>query len=191
MSREATSDTEGRDIREIAPSGAGDDRFLTADWSGRVSYWRGVSAEPVATFQTVWSFGGRRLALGGDANEPVAVSASWERHGVCAYNAATGALLWQRRDIKRVQHLAAPPGLSVVTACSDERPMQVLDLADGSTLARVRAVRGCWPGPNGMLVGDVLDGVVFIDPNSWSVLDRSKTGAGQRQPWRPRQPRCS
>ncbi len=170
-----TADTEGRDIREIVPSGAGDDSFLTTDVSGRVSYWRGGSPEPVTTFPTTWSFGGRRLALGGDVHHPVAVTAAWERHGVCAHDAATGALLWQRKDVKRVQHLAAPPGSSVVTACKDDGPMQVLDLSDGSTLARVRGVRGCWGGPGTPLVGAVLHGVVVIDPGNWTVVVRRAT----------------
>ena len=175
MSTEATAVTKGRDIREIAPSGTGDDGFLTTDFSGRVSYWRGVSPEPVTTFGTTWSFGGRRLALGGDAHQPVAVTAAWERHGVCAYDAGTGALLWQRKDVKRVQDLAAPPGSNVVTACSDDGPMQVLDLSDGSTLARVRGVRRCWAGFDTPLVGEVLHGVVVIDTGNWTAVVRRTT----------------
>ena len=54
--------------------------------------------------------------------------------------------------------------------------MQVLDLSDGSTLARVRGVRSCWAGLGAPLVGDVLHGVVFIDPSNWSVLGRHRTG---------------
>jgi hypothetical protein len=160
---------------EIATSVTGDDRFLTVDWSGQVSLWRAASRGPLASFPTTWSVGGRRLVLGGDASEPVAVTAAWERHGVCAYDAMTGALLWQRKDVKRVQHLAAPRGLRAVTACSDDGPMRVLDLLNGDTLARVRGVRSCYAaGPGVPLVGDVLNGLVFVDTSTWKVLDRCR-----------------
>ncbi len=175
MGDKSASGIKQPDIREIAPSGTGDDRFLTVEWSGQVSLWSAGFREPLASFPTTWSFGGHRLALAGDANGPIAVTAAWERHGVCAYDAMTGSLIWQRKDRKRVQHLAALPGLAAVTACSDDGPMHVLELSTGSTLARVRGVRSCYAKRPGVpLVGDVLDGLVFVDTRTWGVLDRCR-----------------
>ncbi len=175
MVEEGQTTAEKRDFREIAASVTAPDRFLTVEGSGQVSLWSAASLNPLASFSTTWSFGGKRLVLGGDASEPVAVTAAWERHGVCAYDAMTGALIWQRKDVKRVQHLAAPFGLQAVTACSDDGPMQVLDLSSGDTLARVRGVRSCYAaGPGVPLVGDVWDGLVFLDTGTWKVLDRCR-----------------
>lgn len=163
-----------RDVREIA-TGSTTERFLTVAWSGEVSLWSLQSGEALGSFPTTWSFGGRRLALGDDADVPVAVTAAWERHGVCAYNAATGSLLWQRKDVKRVNELSVLRGRDAVTACSGDGPMQVLDLFDGSTLARVRAVRSCYANdPDLPLVGDVHGGLVFVDPDTWQVLNRCR-----------------
>jgi hypothetical protein len=52
------------------------------------------------------------------------VAGAWERHGICAYNGLSGDLLWQRKDLKKSQHLAPAGEGALVTACFDDKPLQ-------------------------------------------------------------------
>lgn len=57
----------------------------------------------ISEFDTVLSFGGRRLAISEEGN--ICVAGAWARHGICGYETNSGKLIWQRKDLKKVQHI--------------------------------------------------------------------------------------
>jgi hypothetical protein len=95
-------------IRDIACPLENADLFATAEFDGRVTVWSVAAQKPIATFGTVSEFGGKRLAIL-DGDPPIVVAGAWARHGVCAYEASSGRMLWQRRDLRQVQTLSALP----------------------------------------------------------------------------------
>lgn len=145
----------------------GADHFLTAEFERSVSVWSLNERSRLSTFETVLSFGGRRLALC-DAGGPIVVAAAWERHGVCAYEALTGEQVWQRKDLKKAQQLTPAGAGELVVICLDDRPMHVLDAASGETLAQLRGVRHFAQSPFGQLGVSALSRVVsLVDTRSW------------------------
>jgi WD40 repeat protein len=91
-----------KDIRHIATSFNGQIIAL-AEFEKRVQIFDINSQQVISEFDTILDFGGRRLAISEDGN--ICICGCWERHGICAYETKTGKLIWQRKDLKKVQHI--------------------------------------------------------------------------------------
>ncbi|PZR37652.1 MAG: hypothetical protein DI538_11970 [Azospira oryzae] len=89
-------------IRHIATSFNGPVIAL-AEFEKKVQIIDINSMGTIAEFDTILDFGGRRLAIA--ENGKICVCGCWERHGIGAYDTATGKLIWQRKDLKKVQHI--------------------------------------------------------------------------------------
>lgn len=97
-----------------------------------------TTGAPSITFETIFDWGGRRLALVSD-DDPVVVAGAWTRHGVCGYDLA-GMRLWQDTSRSAVQ---------VITSLADGRvavsysrgPTRVLQAASGRQLRSLHGVR--------------------------------------------------
>ncbi len=118
------------------------------DVDGRVVVWSSDDLEVEARLVCRYSMGGNRIAVM-DAGVPCIVTGSWERPGVQAYGLA-GDLLWQRRDLNRVQTVrpASADG-TLVAVCRENGPAHVLDVASGETKASLRGGRDVFFEPNG------------------------------------------
>jgi hypothetical protein len=112
--------------------------FATAEFDGRVTVWSGEARKPLATFDTVYEFGGRRLAVV-DGKPPIVVAGAWARHGVCAYEATSGSVLWHRRDLRQVQTLRPLPGGRLGVGF-ERRVFHVLAASSGETVTTMRGV---------------------------------------------------
>lgn len=91
-----------KDIRHIATSFSGQTIAL-AEFEKRVQIFDINSLQIMSEFDTILDFGGQRLAISEDGK--ICICGCWERHGICAYETKTGNLLWQRKDLKKVQHI--------------------------------------------------------------------------------------
>src|SRR5919198_3392303 len=125
-------------IRHIACPLATSSWFATGEWERTVEVWSTSGRSRVSSFETMLDPGGRRLAAVGESS-PVVVSGAYHRYGIGGYDAATGEVLWQRNDLKRVQSLDPLPERRVA-AGFDERSLHVLDGDTGETLAKIRAI---------------------------------------------------
>jgi outer membrane protein assembly factor BamB len=92
------------DIRHMATSYAGPTMAL-AEFEKRVQILDLNNWQVIAAFDTILDFGGRRLAISEDGG--ILICGCWERYGICAYETRTGKLIWQRKDLKKVQHIQA------------------------------------------------------------------------------------
>ena len=93
------------EIRHVAAPRGEPDLFVAGEFERTAHVWCLSRATEVASVDTVFDFGGRRLALvTGDA--PVIVAGAWARHGVCGYS-LTGEQLWQNKARSAIQHVTA------------------------------------------------------------------------------------
>lgn len=91
-----------KDIRHISTSFGG--QFVgLAEYEKRVQIFDLNSMQAITEFDTILDFGGKRLVISEDGQ--ICICGCWARHGICAYEAKTGKLLWQRKDLKKVQHI--------------------------------------------------------------------------------------
>ena len=114
------------------------DLLVTAQFERVVHVWSLARAARCATFETVFDFGGRRLALV-PGQRPVVVAGAWARHGVCGYD-LTGERLWQDRSRTNVQIITALAGGRIAVSCN-RGPTRVLEAATGHEVRSLRGVR--------------------------------------------------
>jgi hypothetical protein len=91
-----------KDIRHIATSFNGQ-RIALAEFNSLVQIFDITDQQVLSEFKTVLDFGGRRIVI--DEDGEICFCGCWERYGICDYETTTGKLIWQRKDLKRVQHI--------------------------------------------------------------------------------------
>src|SRR3954447_25163452 len=127
------------DIRHVSAPRWEPDLFVAGEFERTAHVWSLSRANEVANVDTVFDFGGRRLALvTGDA--PVIVAGAWARHGVCGYS-LTGEQMWQNKARSAVQHVTALASGRVAVGYA-KGPAAVLDAATGQELRSLRGVTG-------------------------------------------------
>jgi len=90
------------DIRHITTSFNGHLIGL-AEFEKRVQIFDINLLKAISEFDTILSFGGERFAISEDGQ--ICICGSWLREGICAYETKTGNVIWQRKDLKKVQNI--------------------------------------------------------------------------------------
>src|SRR3954468_19314572 len=135
------------DIRHVSAPRWESDLFVAGEFERTAHVWSLSRANEVANVDTVFDFGGRRLALvTGDA--PVIVAGAWARHGVCGYS-LTGEQMWQNKARSAVQSVTALASGRVAVGYA-KGSATVLDALTGRELRSLRAVKGVHPLTPGM-----------------------------------------
>ncbi len=114
--------------------------IAAAEFEKAVHIWNVQSATKLITLQTNLDFGGRRLAISSDGS--FCAVGAYNCYGICLYSVNNGSLVWNRKDLKRVQWVDLFDGNVIVGI--DEKPLHVLDLITGNTLETVRGVKAKW-----------------------------------------------
>jgi len=113
-----------------------------------VQIWDLTAGHRISQFETVFYFGGRRIALSPDGDRCAAAEWNKGRHGgVACYDAVTGNLLWQRSDIRHTQAVRFSPSGDHVWCSQSEGPLQQLNAATGETTQKFRGVSGIAVSP--------------------------------------------
>lgn len=126
------------DLREVAAPPWEEDLLVAADFHGAMGLWSLARGARCAEFDTMYDFGGRRVALV-PGERPVVVVGAYERHGVCGYDTA-GERLWQDRSRTNVQTLTALAGGRVAVSYN-RSTTRVLEAATGHEVRSLRGVR--------------------------------------------------
>lgn len=157
-------------IHEIAWAGNGA-RVALGLFEQPVEIWDPGAREQVSTFSTILDLGGKRLALSSDGT--ILVAASYHRDGVAAYDAVRGVPIWQRQDVKKVQHMSASRRNALIYLARELGPGLVLDIRTGETVAQRRGVKAIWESAYGPLMIDgVKPGVFNFDVSNIDVFTR-------------------
>lgn len=132
-------------IRHIATSYNGD-IIATAEFEHKVYIWNLQSGKKICEFQSILDFGGMRLAISEDGT--FCAAGAYHIHGIAMYKASNGELIWQRKDLKKIQYLQF--GLyhkDTLLAFFDEKPCHILDIRNGNTLKTLRGIRNIKESP--------------------------------------------
>jgi outer membrane protein assembly factor BamB len=131
-------------VRHIATSWNGE-RVAVGAFERRVAIWDIVVCRKVSEFDTILDFGGKRLAIPSDGRHVIA--GAYHRYGIACYETDTGALLWQRKDLKKVQYMSVAMddrvvfcGFEIGTACA-------LDIGTGEVTGTMRSVKQVFVSP--------------------------------------------
>jgi outer membrane protein assembly factor BamB len=125
-------------IRHLATSRSGK-VVAAARFESTVSIWNLETQTKQSEFETILDFGGTRLAI--DAEGKRCVAGAYHIHGIACYRADTGAVLWQRKDLKKVQRIAILPSQSEIACGFEGGLLQILSMRNGKTLQKVRGCR--------------------------------------------------
>ncbi|MFN8138193.1 MAG: hypothetical protein U0R49_00160 [Fimbriimonadales bacterium] len=139
---------------------------IGTEFESVVHIWDYDRGMQVASFQTIFDPGGRRVAVSPDS--AIVFAAAYGRGGVAAYCAKTGELIWQRKDIRKVQRLVAFEqflGVSLEGLSS-----LILRASDGSTETRVVRTNEVWGFSGSGFVVGASSREIFI--YAWPSLDR-------------------
>lgn len=152
------------DIRHIATSYNGE-MIALAEFKRRVQIVDIGTLTVKSEFNTVLDFGGRRLAISEDGQ--ICVCGSWDRYGICAYETSTGKLIWQRKDLKKVQYIQnLSASRNKVFAQFEVGSSRILDIETGAEIQK-------YPGVGYLFNSKYAPVDVISKRNRIQLLDRS------------------
>lgn len=131
------------------------------------------TGQRVSLHETVFSFGGQRLAVSDDTEHFIA--GSWGNPGgggVACYETRTGRPIWHNRQMGRPQLIDYERTTDSWYVSRSAGGTLLLDRRTGTPRARIK---GCFRGlcghdPNGMCLVEHRNGVEIIDPRSGNAL---------------------
>ena len=132
------------DIRHIAAPYDGE-LVVTGRFERRVDVWSLRTGRSLVGFDTVLDFGGQRLALSSQTG--ICLAAAHRAQGVAAYGLADGRLIWRRADLEGIQQITVSPDGRTAYCCFDDRPCEVIAVAQGRTVRTLHGVRRLWVDP--------------------------------------------
>jgi WD40 repeat protein len=110
-----------------------------------VAVWDLSSAEKLIEFKTILDIGGQRLAI--DPSGKYIVAGAYRIYGVAGYSVTDGSIVWQRKDLKKIQSLRVSSNGKRVYCGFSTGPCQVLDITSGETVESWRGVRDVYEHP--------------------------------------------
>jgi len=157
-----------KDIRHIATS-CGGHIIALAEFEKTVQIFDIMEQKIISEFETILDFGGERLAISEDGQ--VCICGCWKRHGICGYETKTGKLIWQRKDLKKVQHIQIlRSSKNKVFTYFEIGPGRVLDLHTGKDLEKMPGVKYCFESKfQPINVLDKSTKIQLIDRNTLEV----------------------
>ncbi len=155
-------------IRQIATSYEGS-VFAAADAERAVHIFTLDQPAEVTGFETIFEFGGQRLAI--SPGGTFCVTGAYNRDGVALYETNGGSLIWHRKDLRGVQRLQFSRHEDAVLASLEGGPLLLLDSRTGATLRDLPGVMDIEESPFGRakLVCNSAR-YVFRDENRRSLL---------------------
>jgi len=113
----------------------------------------------VSVFQTIFDPHGNRVAMVSGA-PPMVIAGAWEKQGIAGYDALTGSLLWQRKDLRHVQGIRSL-NQNTVSVELEGQPVRVLQATDGADIAKIAGVQAIYAlsGGRSILAGSEWVGI--------------------------------
>jgi hypothetical protein len=131
-------------VRHVVPSSTGN-RVILAAFEHDVEVWDLGTRRMVGAFATGFDFGGRRLALSDTAD--LLLAGAYYRAGLTAHATDTGEIRWVRRELRKVQVMSVSADGERLYCGREGFPCEVLSIATGVTLERIRGTKGVLESP--------------------------------------------
>jgi len=128
-------------IRHIAISPHGD-LVALGEFENMVYVYNINKLRKVSEIKTILDFGGKRLAV----SKKMLIAGSWYG-GIVAYDIIKKSLLWQRKDLKKVQILKFNFKQDKIFALFNNESLQILDSKTGKTIEKIRNVINIYENP--------------------------------------------
>ena len=133
-----------RDI-QVSPNG----RFIIgATWEKQLLITNALTLETTSFPCDRWDVGGSRVLVADDGAR--FFTGAYHVHGVTAWRFPGPAELWQRKDLKKVQHLALSSDGALLLASLEGRGTFLLRANSGMGCGHWRGVTSVIPGPEGL-----------------------------------------
>lgn len=148
-----------------------DDRMVTASFGGRIQFWSLRPTQLVSEFESLFPGVHGRLAVCTRNGSTAVVVGGWRRDGLAAYDAASGALLWRRKDLPEAQSLAAIGDGSLAAVMFLRQRLLSIDPWTGATQAmgsKLVALRQSAFTP--IVVGQFHGSVALVRTSDWSRI---------------------
>jgi hypothetical protein len=171
-------------IRQLT-SAASSTLVAAAFDTGIVQTWDVRTGQKISEFNTIYDWGGFRLALSRDGT--LCAAASWgggKRGGVGCYGVQSSKMLWHRTDIRRTQRVRfAADGRSIYCGM-DEGSVMRLSVIDGETLDELFDVEAVHESPcSSHTVMVCLSGVFLAEGDDGFRVPRvTFTSLGRKEP---------
>lgn len=124
-------------IRHIATSFKGS-KIAAATFERTVYIWDINSYEKISQFDTCLDFGGSRISISEDGS--IIATGAYKRYGIATYRTRDGSLIWQRKDLEKVQYIKFEPWEGHLIACTDESGCHILNAHTGHTTKSYKGV---------------------------------------------------
>jgi hypothetical protein len=123
-------------------------RLAAACVERTVQIWDVDKCQRLSEFDSVFGFGGNRVAL--SPNGDICAAAGWtkgKRGGVAAYDALTGCPIWHRADIRQTQFVRFSCAGDIVGCGVEVGRFQRLDPRTGATVDTLTGVKKIFDSP--------------------------------------------
>jgi len=110
-----------------------------AEFENNVGVWDVKSGSCIAKLDTIYDFGGRRLALSNDGR--FCFTASYGRSSVACYDVATASRKWLQKVLLKTQFISLSRNGNHLYCGRDDAPCLVMATKDGSTLGKMSNLR--------------------------------------------------
>lgn len=136
-------------IRHVATSHNGN-LVAVGAFERRIAIWNIKTLAMCAEFDSSLDFGGERLAI--SPNNQFVVAGAYRRLGISCHEAKSGKLLWQRKDLKKVQHISTSIDSMFVYCGFEAGPACALSITTGDLLGKTRALKRTYVSPYDQLL---------------------------------------
>lgn len=153
-------------IRHIATSFNGD-AFAAAEFEKVVYIWSFEDLKRLKTLDTKLDFGGKRLAI--SPKESLCAVGAYSRYGITMYDLNSGQVLWNNKELKKVQRLEFSLVDDTLYACFDDKPMHVINSRTGDITEKIKGIKNIWFSP--------YDNIYLTEGNNLSLhnVESNKT----------------
>ncbi len=158
-----------KEIRHISTTFNGR-RIALAEFQSQVQIFDISTLSVISEFQTILDFGGTRMAI--SENGRICICGCWERHGIIAYNADTGEKIWQRKDLKKLQHLyILPLDTNSLFAQFDTGASRILNIETGMDIKKLNGIKLYWESPyDSVNVHEKASRIELVDRRNQKVV---------------------
>ena len=90
----------------------------------------------ISKFETILDFGGSRIIISEDSD--ICVCGCWERYGIYGYDVKSGKVIWQRKDLKKVQNIQLMrSNSSLFFASFYRKASEILEISTGKSIKKI------------------------------------------------------